>query len=244
GNDGESRLRRFDTTRDGKISRDEAKDAPNGGQFVVRLFDLGDANKDGFLTAEEIRKLPPPPMQRGRGSAEYHMPDLQHPQSEGKKLDPVFFLGNLKDRAGLGDLDRRQALARYITSTDNPWFARAFVNRIWAQLVGEGFYMPIDDIGPERNAKYPEALNALCAGFTTSGYDVAWLFRTIASTETYQRQARARDPKSPAPVFASASPIRLRADQLYDALARVLGFKDEVAPQGDQMMGMPGRFRS
>src|SRR5262249_42511030 len=44
-------IRRFDTNRDGKISRDEAKDGPNGGQFLVRLFDPGDANKDGFLTA-------------------------------------------------------------------------------------------------------------------------------------------------------------------------------------------------
>jgi hypothetical protein len=237
-------IRRFDANRDGKISREEAKSGPDGGQFVVRLFELGDANKDGFLTAEEIRKLPPPPMPRGRGSAEYHMPDLQHPQSEGKMLDPVFFLGNLKAGAGLSDLDRRKSLARFITSADNPWFAKAFVNRMWAQLIGEGFYMPIDDIGPERTARFPEALEALSAGFTASGYDVAWLFRTIASTETYQRQVRARDPKAPAPAFASASPVRLRADQLYDALARVLGFKDEVAPQGDQMMGMPGRFRS
>jgi hypothetical protein len=236
-------IRRYDTNRDGKISREEAKNGPNGGQFVVRLFDVGDVNKDGFLTADEIRKLPPP-MQRGRGSAEYLMPDLQHPQSEGKKLDPVFFLGNLKAGAGLGDLDRRQSLARYITSTDNPWFAKAFVNRIWAQLVGEGFYMPIDDIGPERTARYPEALEALSSGFTAAGYDVAWLFQAIANTETYQRQARARDPKAPAPAFASANPIRLRADQLYDALARVLGFKDEDLPQGAQMMGMPGRIRS
>jgi hypothetical protein len=241
-NNPEFLIRRFDTNRDGKISRDEAKDAPNGGQFLMGLFDLGDANKDGFLTAEEIKRLPPPPMRRGSGSAEYRMPDLQHPQAEGKKLDPVFFLGNLKAGAGLSDLDRRQSLARYITSTDNPWFAKAFVNRIWAQLVGEGFYMPIDDIGPERSAKYPEALDALSAGFTASGYDVAWLFRTIASTETYQRQARARDPKAPAPAFTSANPIRLRADQLYDALARVLGFKDESLPQEGAMMGMGGRF--
>jgi hypothetical protein len=243
-NNPELLIRRFDTNRDGKISREEAKSAPNGARFIEQLIALGDANKDGFLTTEEIRKLPPPPMPRGRGSAEYRMPDLQHPQSEGKKLDPVFFLGNLKAGAGLSDLDRRQSLARYITSTDNPWFARAFVNRIWAQLVGEGFYMPIDDIGPERTAKYPEALDALSAGFTASGYDVAWLFRTIASTETYQRQARARDPKAPAPAFASANPIRLRADQLYDALARVLGFKDEPLPQDGPMMGMGmgGRF--
>jgi hypothetical protein len=168
------------------------------------------------------------------------MPDLQHPQSPGKKIDPVFFLGNLKAGSGLSDLDRRKSLARYITSPDNPWFAKAFVNRIWGQLVGEGFSMPIDDMGPERTAKYPAALDALGAGFTASGYDVAWLFRAITSSETYQRQIRPRDPKAPSPAFASAAPVRLRADQLYDAIARVLGFKeDETVPGPQMMMGGP-----
>src|SRR4029079_103261 len=127
--------------------------------------------------------------------------------------------------------------------TDNPWFARAFVNRMWGQLVGEGFYMPIDDIGPERAATYPTALEAPSSGFTASGYDVAWLFRAIANTETYQRQIRPRDPKAPAPAFASAAPVRLRADHLFDALIRVLGLKEEdLQPQRPDMMGMARRF--
>lgn len=242
-------IKRLDKNGDQKISRDEARQAP-GGQFE-RLFDLGDADKDGFLSAAELKKLPPLPqnMQPGRGAAEYHMPDLQHPQSEGKKLDPVFFLGNQKAGSDLNDQDRRTALAHYITSPDNPWFAKAFVNRIWGQLVGEGFYMPIDDIGPERTAQHPAALEALSTAFTASGYDVAWLFRAIANTETYQRQIRSRDPNQTIP-FAAAAPARLRADLLFDSLTRVLGIKEqEPAPQGDGAgMGMyrraqTGRFQ-
>jgi hypothetical protein len=98
--------------------------------------------------------------------------------------------------------------------------------------------MPIDDIGPERTANHPQALEALSAGFTSSGYDVAWLLRTITNTETYQRQIRPRDPKHAA-VFASAAPVRLRADQLYDALGRALGFKEqESRPVADADMMM------
>ncbi len=242
-------IRRLDKDGDHRISREEAKQAPGGGQFE-QLFNLGDADKDGFLTAAELKKLPPPPqMQSGLGAAEYLMPDLQHPNSEGKKLDPIFFLGNLKAGSGLSDLERRKALAHYITSPDNPWFAKAFVNRIWGQLVGEGFYMPIDDIGPERTANHPAALDSLSTAFVASGYDIAWLFRVITSTEAYQRQVRPHDPNQSIP-FASAAPVRLRADLLYDSLMRVLGIKEqEPPPQGDGPgMGMyrraaTGRFQ-
>jgi hypothetical protein len=234
-------IRRLDKNGDHKISRDEARQAP-GGQ-AERLFDLGDANKDGYLTAAELKKLPPLPqmMQPGRGAAEYHMPDLQHPQSEGKQLDPVFFLGNLKAGTGLGDLDRRQALARYITSPNNPWFAKAFVNRLWGELVGEGFYMPIDDIGPDRKPRHPTALEALSAGFISSAYDIGWLFRAIANTQTYQRQIRSRDPNQNA-AFAAAAPTRLRADQLYDSLTRVLGIREQEPPPQTAGPGM-GMYR-
>ena len=235
-------IRRLDRDGDKRISNEEARQGPNGGGFAVRLFEIGtDTNKDGFLTADEIRKAPfPQMMQPGQGAAEYHMPDLQHPQTEGKKMDPTFFLGDLKAGSGLADLDRRQRLARYITSLENPWFAKAFVNRVWGQLVGEGFYMPIDDMGPERTANHAAALEALSLGFTASGYDVAWLFRAIANTETYQREIRSPEPGKSA-AFASAAPVRLRADQLYKSLARVLGLKEE-APQGPMGPGM-GMYR-
>ena len=246
-------IRRFDRNGDHMISKDEARQGPTGGKGggggLDRLFEFGDANHDGLLSAAEIKKIPAPPMQPGQGSAEYHMPDLQHPDSEGKKLDPLFFLGNLKPGSGLSDLDRRKSLAKYITSPNNPWFAKALVNRIWGQLVGEGFSMPIDDMGPERTTSHPAAFEALSAGFTSSGYDLAWLFRAITSTAAYQRQIRPRDPKQTA-AFASAAPIRLRADQLYDSLTRVLGIKEpEPAPQTEGPgMGMyrraqTGRFQ-
>ncbi|MFN0054674.1 MAG: DUF1549 domain-containing protein [Planctomycetales bacterium] len=221
-------IRRLDKNRDGALQRDEA---PGDRKRFQLLFDQGDSNKDGQLSVAELRNMPPPPMNGRRGSDEYYMPDLNDPQSRGTKFDPEFFLGGLKPGAGLSDAERRQAIAGYFTSPDNPWFAKALVNRLWGQLVGEGFYMPIDDIGPDRTPSHPQALEELSQGLIASGYDLHWLFRAIANTQAYQRQLQTRDPQHAVPPFASAAPVRLRADQLYDALTRVLGV-DELGGRG------------
>jgi hypothetical protein len=227
-NNSEQLVRRFDRNGDHKISREEANSGPGNGRLLERIFDVADANKDGQLTIGELKQTPPQ-MRDRRGSTEYYMPDLNNPQSQGTRFDPVFFLGDLAPGRGLTDQERREQLARYITSPDNAWFAKAFVNRLWAQLVGEGFYMPVDDIGPERTAMAPEALDALAGGFAASGYDIKWLFRAIANTQTYQRAIRPRDPQQTTPTFAAAMPVRLRGDQLYAALTHALGVEDLAA---------------
>jgi hypothetical protein len=147
-------------------------------------------------------------------------------------MQPVFFVDGHKLGYGTSDDDRRAALAQHITSADNEWFSRAFVNRIWAELTGEGFYMPIDDLGPERTAQFPEALDLLADGFTDSGYDIQWLYRTIAGTLVYQRRLGSVG----GPEFA-ASPSRLRADQVYNSLTKVLGLERLSGDRGRRGFG-------
>jgi hypothetical protein len=228
--DPERLIRFLDRNDDQKLSRQELRRGNAGANLGGRLFELADSNKDGLLTAEELKKVPPLPMRPGRGAAEYYMPDLNNPGAAGTPFDPSFFLADARPGAGLGDLERRRALAGYITSKENSWFAKAFVNRLWGQLVGEGFYMPIDDIGPDRQARHPEALDLLASAFAGTNYDIKWLFRVITATQAYQRQIRSREPQEGAAAFASANPNRLRADQLYDALTRVLGVSDLGGP--------------
>ncbi|MFG0296354.1 MAG: DUF1549 domain-containing protein [Maioricimonas sp. JB045] len=218
------RLMRFaDRNRDGRLSKAEAERGPLGQRFD-RLLGLGDSNKDGMLSLEELKSMPQPDNnQPGRGAAEYYMPDLDNPAAQGTLMQPVLFVDESRGPRNGDDLERREALARSITSPRNEWFAKAFVNRIWAEMLGEGFYMPIDDIGPERFAEFPEVLDLRSREFTRSGYDIKWLFRTIANTETYQRELRTRNWADGSPAFASASPTRLRAEQIYNALTDVLG---------------------
>ena len=89
------------------------------------------------------------------------MPDLEDPQAEGTLMQPVFFVTGQQLETGVLDEDRRKQLSRWLTSPENPWFARAMVNRLWSELVGEGFYEPVDDIGPDRECSAPRTLDLL-----------------------------------------------------------------------------------
>lgn len=232
-------IRLLDRDGDRQISRDEAQRGPGGGQLFGRLMEVGDTNKDGKLSAEEIKNLPAPMQQTGRGSPEHFMPDLQNPSSKGTQMEPsLFLMTDEKLASGLDDLERRRTIARLVTSPDNPWFAKSFVNRLWFELNGEAFVMPIDDMGPSREEKYPQVLDTLAAGFVAANYDIRWLFKTIVSTRAYQRQVVSRDPKAPLPLMAAAVPSRLRADELFDSLVKVLGLENAIGqyatrpPQG------------
>ncbi|HEY6461644.1 MAG TPA: DUF1553 domain-containing protein, partial [Polyangiaceae bacterium] len=85
----------------------------------------------------------------------------------------------------------RAALARWVTSPQNPWFARAFVNRMWGHFLGRGFVDPIDDLRPSNPPAAPALLDALAADFAASGYDVKHLVRVITGTEAYALAATA-----------------------------------------------------
>ncbi len=137
-------------------------------------------------------------------------------------MQPVFFVNQQSLTFGSSDAKRRSILAQWITSADDVWFTRAFVNRMWAELVGEPFYDSVDDIGPERPVKAPQTLELLCQGFTERGYDVKWLFETIMSTTAYSRAARPRRDADGIP-FAANCVQRLRADQLANSLQHVFG---------------------
>jgi hypothetical protein len=168
----------------------------------------------------------------GRGALEHFMPDLKDPASQGTLMTPVFFATGQKLATGATDVERRRTLADWLTSPGNPWFARAFVNRVWAELVGEGFYEPIDDIGPDRRPSAPQTADYLCREFVAHDHDVKWLFEAIAGTAAYQRESRPRRSPDEVP-FAANVAYRLRADQLLDSLALATGVSfDRVRQDG------------
>lgn len=195
---------------------------PTGGQGPDR-FEV--ASFDAAPRALRARKAPDNPR---RGDLEHEMPDRDDPSKPGTVMAPRFFLTGRSLPTGTPDLERRHAAAGWITSPDNPWFARAIVNRLWTELVGEGFYARIDDIGPDREVRHGDRLDALAAGFVAHDTDLRWLFREICTSEEYARESRSR--ASPDRVdFAANCPQRLRSDQLFTQLLDTLGIDEARA---------------
>ena len=234
----EALVRRFkfaDGDGDGRLDAAELKKTPAARQ-ADRVLNLGDADGDGGLSPAEVKKLEIPPIVlAGNRSTEHFMPDLENPEAPGTLTNPRFFLTGDELRDGLPDARRRSAAARAIT--DNEWFAKATVNRVWTELIGDGFYTPVDDIGPDRSVRLEPALEALSAGFVASGHDLRWLVRTVCLTDAYARSLD--DAAAP---FASAKPARLRARQIYNSVAQVAGQGDAAA--GDEVLSaVAGRGR-
>jgi len=173
-----------------------------------------------------------------RGDLEHVMPDRDDPSKPGTVMTPRFFLTGQSLPRGSADQERRQAIAEWITAPTNPWFARAIVNRLWAELVGEGFYPGIDDIGPDREPTDPARLDDLAAGFAAHDADLRWLFREICTAPEYGRESRSRS--SPERTdLAATCPQRLRADQLFTQLMDTLGGDERRAETGARRRGGP-----
>jgi len=170
----------------------------------------------------------PPRIQKRIGGLEHRMPDLDDASAKGTPIKPEFFLSGEGLDFGATDKERRRQLADWITSPENKWFATAFVNRMWGELVGAGFYEPIDDLGPDREPVAPKTVRFLASQFVAHGYDVKWLMRTIVLTDAYQRENRPTS-SSESDLFACASSQRLRADQLFSALTAALDIDESSA---------------
>ena len=165
----------------------------------------------------------------GRADGQYAMAALKDP-TKLIQMTPRFLTGE-SISTDAPDLERRQALAKFIISPKNPWFAKAYVNRMWTTMMGWGFYPTLADLGSDVEPRYPEVLDLLVREWTATGYDVRWLFETIASTHAYQGQLQPRpDSESARPI--AICPQRLRPEQIFEALIKALRFdeKDKSIP--------------
>jgi hypothetical protein len=140
--------------------------------------------------------------------------------------------------APAADLPRRQQLAEWLTSAENPYFARSYVNRLWGYLFGVGIIEPIDDIRAGNPATNPELLDALTNDFISSGFNAQHILATICKSRTYQHSVVSNqwnvDDKTNG---SHAIPRRLPAEVLFDALYAATGATPRIP-------GVPAGFRA
>ena len=115
---------------------------------------------------------------------------------------------------------RREQLAIWMASRDNPYLPRAAVNRVWAHLFGRGLVEPVDDIGPHNPPSHPEIMDELTTYFINSGFDLRELYRTVARTRAYQLSS-AGDASAPPESFARMELKPLTGDQMFDSFERL-----------------------
>lgn len=160
----------------------------------------------------------------GRADGQYFMTDKKKPDRL-LAIQPKFLTGESVPLEA-DDAERRAALARYLTSPKNPWFARAYVNRMWNSLLGWGFYPTVADLGGDAVPQHQEVLELLTKQWIESGYDMRWLFRTITATQAYQSQQTAAPSEDRSTAVACVCPQRLRPEQVFEALQKALGFDE------------------
>jgi uncharacterized protein DUF1549/uncharacterized protein DUF1553 len=143
---------------------------------------------------------------------------------ESAKTVPAKFLGGKEP-----SLDPREPfrpiLATWMTAPENPYFARALVNRTWAHLFGRGIVHPVDDMIPELEPSHPELIDALARHIATTGeFDMKYLIKAICLSDAYQRTSKpTADNRSDTALFSHMRMKVMSPEQLFDSLARVTG---------------------
>lgn len=161
----------------------------------------------------------------------------------GKKEDPVLAEAEKESRLldVHGDIYRtselRGKLAELITNPRNDFFARAYVNRVWAEMIGRGFVEPLDNFSPYADLHHASALDFLSHEFVASGFDLRSLIRIIALSDAYRRAPLTAD----VPIslrensernFTAAPQRRMLGEVLYDSIVAAGHLKDFKWPAG------------
>jgi hypothetical protein len=130
----------------------------------------------------------------------------------------------------------RAALADWMTAPNNPYFARAAVNRLWAHFFGIGIVEPVDDFSEHNPPSHLELLDDLARQFTMNQFNVKYIIRAITASQAYQRTSTAKNPKQVDPrSFAQMNVRGLSPEQLFDSLLQATGFR-ENREMGNQSM--------
>jgi hypothetical protein len=138
-------------------------------------------------------------------------------------------LGQTEDITIAKEEDPRRIVMAWLRRPDNPYFAKAIVNRVWASYFGRGIIDPPDNLSSFNPPSHPELLQELSRAFIEHQYDLKWLHRTILRTRTYQQSSMAgKDNDADRANYAYFYYRRLPAEVLVDALNQATGTTEKM----------------
>ncbi|MGH9662140.1 MAG: DUF1553 domain-containing protein [Bryobacteraceae bacterium] len=165
--------------------------------------------------------------------------DINHPRLL-RPLDPTPLDGDPMPLDSAAD--RRAHFAQWLTKPDNPYFARALVNRVWAGLMGRGFTEPADDVRATNPASNEELFTALSKDFAAGGFDVKRLIKLILNSGAYQLSSDANATNQSDGMYYSKYIVkRLPGEVILDAMAHVTGVPTRFPgyPAGTRAIQLP-----
>ena len=150
-------------------------------------------------------------------------------------VPPKFLGGDAPDCVGK---DRRQVLADWVASPENPYFPAHMANLVWAQYMGRGIVEPVDDARVSNPASNPELLDALAKKIIEYNYDLRRIVRDICNSRAYQTASRANETNAlDDRNFAKATIRRMRAEVLLDCISQVTETTDKEKFKGVPLGG-------
>jgi hypothetical protein len=150
--------------------------------------------------------------------------EINHP-TKGQPMPPKFLGGDVPDVKGK---DRREVLANWLASDNNPYFATNLANVVWTHFFGKGIVDPVDDVRISNPASNDELLQELGKRFRSYKYDFRKLVRDICTSRTYQLVTKPNETNElDTRNFAKAQVRRLRAEVLLDIVSEVTETKNK-----------------
>lgn len=160
--------------------------------------------------------------------------ESKHPLGD-RVIAPKFLGGEQPDTKGK---DRRELLASWIASPENPYFPRHIANLIWAQYMGRGIVEPVDDVRISNPPSNPELVEILARKIVEYNYDLKKIIRDVCTSRTYQLTTRPNETNElDDRNFAKATIRRMRAEVMLDCIS-------QVTESNDKFRGLPAGARS
>ena len=199
------------------------------GEKKVKKFKIGEKSSGDVLFAGNAKELKPgmkgepvkPKFLSGSPLEEPALPaGFKEPEVKGdvKSLPKPLF-------------SRKEKLAEWATSPTNPFFARAIVNRVWAQFMGRGIVHPIDNFVDDNKPTLPALLDALTQQFIEHQFDMKWLIRELVSSGVYQR-ASTGESKDALPKHFERARVRPLSAEEIQATLKTAGGDPAVKSEG------------